>query len=103
MMEFGALRNSPWANSFTALRVRVLPVPDPSSGVVLVLGKHSAIRNPHSICFGSLSRFAGGPMANPPKLFLPELRATLALAIPMMIGQYGQMLMGITDTLVLGR
>ena len=53
--------------------------------------------------FGSLSRFAGGPMASQPKLFLPELRATLALAIPMMIGQFGQMLMGITDTLVLGR
>jgi MATE family multidrug resistance protein len=37
------------------------------------------------------------------KLFLTELRATLALAVPMMIGQFGQMLMGITDTLVLGR
>ena len=42
-------------------------------------------------------------MASRPKLFLTELRATLALAIPMMIGQFGQMLMGITDTLVLGR
>jgi multidrug resistance protein, MATE family len=37
------------------------------------------------------------------KPFLAELRATLALAVPMMIGQFGQMLMGITDTLVLGR
>ncbi len=36
-------------------------------------------------------------------LFLTELRATLALAVPMMIGQFGQMLMGVTDTLVLGR
>jgi MATE family multidrug resistance protein len=42
-------------------------------------------------------------MASRPKLFLAELRATLALAVPMMIGQFGQMLMGITDTLVLGR
>ncbi len=42
-------------------------------------------------------------MASQQKLFLPELRTTLALAIPMMIGQFGQMLMGITDTLVLGR
>ena len=37
------------------------------------------------------------------KLLLVELRATLALAIPMMTGQFGQMLMGITDTVVLGR
>ena len=37
------------------------------------------------------------------KHFWPELKATLALAVPMMIGQLGQMLMGITDTLVLGR
>jgi MATE family, multidrug efflux pump len=42
-------------------------------------------------------------MASRQKLFLTELRATLALAVPMMIGQFGQMLMGITDTLVLGR
>ena len=42
-------------------------------------------------------------MASEQKLFLTELRATLALAVPMMIGQFGQMLMGITDTLVLGR
>src|SRR5260221_7977768 len=42
-------------------------------------------------------------MASQQKLFLAELRATLALALPMMIGQFGQMLMGITDTLVLGR
>ena len=42
-------------------------------------------------------------MASQQKLFLAELRATLALAVPMMIGQFGQMLMGITDTLVLGR
>jgi multidrug resistance protein, MATE family len=31
------------------------------------------------------------------------LGATLSLAIPMMVGQFGQMLMGLTDTLVLGR
>jgi multidrug resistance protein, MATE family len=37
------------------------------------------------------------------KLFLAELGATLSLAIPMMVGQFGQMLMGITDTVVLGR
>jgi multidrug resistance protein, MATE family len=37
------------------------------------------------------------------KLFLAELGATLSLAIPMMVGQFGQMLMGLTDTLVLGR
>ncbi len=37
------------------------------------------------------------------KLFLVELGATLSLAIPMMVGQFGQMLMGITDTVVLGR
>jgi multidrug resistance protein, MATE family len=42
-------------------------------------------------------------MAREDKLFLTELRATLVLAVPMMIGQFGQMLMGITDTLVLGR
>jgi multidrug resistance protein, MATE family len=42
-------------------------------------------------------------MADQQKLFFAELRATLALAVPMMIGQFGQMLMGITDTLVLGR
>ncbi|HEX3443373.1 MAG TPA: MATE family efflux transporter [Chthoniobacterales bacterium] len=42
-------------------------------------------------------------MARRQKLFLAELRATLVLAVPMMIGQFGQMLMGITDTLVLGR
>jgi MATE family multidrug resistance protein len=42
-------------------------------------------------------------MASEQKLFLTELRATLVLAVPMMIGQFGQMLMGITDTLVLGR
>jgi multidrug resistance protein, MATE family len=35
--------------------------------------------------------------------FWTELRTTLALATPMMVGQFGQMLMGITDTLVLGR
>src|SRR5260221_1564702 len=55
------------------------------------------------MCCGSLSRYADGPMASEQKLFLAELRATLALALPMMIGQFGQMLMGITDTLVLGR
>ena len=64
---------------------------------------NSAIGYPHSICFGSLSQFADGPMASQQKLFLAELRATLVLALPMMIGQFGQMLMGITDTLVLGR
>jgi MATE family multidrug resistance protein len=37
------------------------------------------------------------------KLFLAELGATLSLAIPMMVGQFGQMLMGVTDTVVLGR
>jgi multidrug resistance protein, MATE family len=37
------------------------------------------------------------------KHFWQELQATLALAVPMMVGQFGQMLMGITDTLVLGR
>jgi multidrug resistance protein, MATE family len=42
-------------------------------------------------------------VASQPKPFFAELRATLALAVPMMIGQFGQMLMGITDTLVLGR
>jgi multidrug resistance protein, MATE family len=42
-------------------------------------------------------------MPSQQKLFLTELQATLALAVPMMIGQFGQMLMGITDTLVLGR
>ena len=42
-------------------------------------------------------------MPGPAKLFLAELRATLSLAIPMMVGQFGQMLMGITDTVVLGR
>jgi MATE family multidrug resistance protein len=42
-------------------------------------------------------------MPSQQNLFLTELRATLTLAVPMMIGQFGQMLMGITDTLVLGR
>jgi multidrug resistance protein, MATE family len=42
-------------------------------------------------------------MPGPRKLFRGELGATLALAIPMMVGQFGQMLMGITDTVVLGR
>jgi multidrug resistance protein, MATE family len=42
-------------------------------------------------------------MPGPWKPFQTELRATLSLAIPMMVGQFGQMLMGITDTLVLGR
>jgi MATE family multidrug resistance protein len=43
------------------------------------------------------------PMPGRAKLFLVELGATLSLAIPMMVGQFGQMLMGITDTVVLGR
>ncbi|MBV8273823.1 MAG: MATE family efflux transporter, partial [Verrucomicrobia bacterium] len=42
-------------------------------------------------------------MPGPRKLFQTELGATLALAVPMMVGQFGQMLMGIVDTLVLGR
>jgi len=42
-------------------------------------------------------------MPGPRKLFQTELGATLSLAVPMMVGQFGQMLMGITDTLVLGR
>jgi multidrug resistance protein, MATE family len=42
-------------------------------------------------------------MLGPRKLFQTELGATLSLAIPMMVGQFGQMLMGIIDTLVLGR
>jgi Na+-driven multidrug efflux pump len=42
-------------------------------------------------------------MPGPRKAFQTELGATLSLAIPMMVGQFGQMLMGITDTLVLGR
>jgi multidrug resistance protein, MATE family len=42
-------------------------------------------------------------MPAPRKAFQTELGATLSLAIPMMVGQFGQMLMGITDTLVLGR
>ena len=42
-------------------------------------------------------------MPGPLKLFQTELRATLSLAIPMMVGQFGQMFMGITDTLILGR
>jgi multidrug resistance protein, MATE family len=42
-------------------------------------------------------------MPGPWKLFRTELGTTLSLAIPMMVGQFGQMLMGITDTVVLGR
>ena len=42
-------------------------------------------------------------MPSPRKLFQTELGATFSLAIPMMVGQFGQMLMGIIDTLVLGR
>jgi MATE family, multidrug efflux pump len=42
-------------------------------------------------------------MPGPWKLFKTELGVTLSLAVPMMVGQFGQMLMGITDTLVLGR
>ena len=42
-------------------------------------------------------------MPGPRKAFQTELGATLSLAIPMMVGQFGQMLMGITDTVVLGR
>ena len=42
-------------------------------------------------------------MSSRQQRFFFELRATLALAVPMMIGQFGQMLMGITDTVVLGR
>jgi multidrug resistance protein, MATE family len=42
-------------------------------------------------------------MPGPRKLFQTELGATLSLAMPMMAGQFGQMLMGLTDTLILGR
>ncbi len=36
------------------------------------------------------------------RLFLSELRKTVQLALPMMFGQAGQMLMALTDTLVVG-
>ncbi|MBA4135915.1 MAG: MATE family efflux transporter [Opitutus sp.] len=35
--------------------------------------------------------------------FLTELRATLMLAFPIIVGQVGQMLMGITDSVMIGR
>jgi multidrug resistance protein, MATE family len=36
-------------------------------------------------------------------IWLKELRATMALAVPIALGQVGQMLIGITDTLMIGR
>src|ERR1700719_701314 len=50
--ECGTLRTSSWAKSFSALSV--LPVRGPPSGVVLVLRRHSAFRNPHSIFLPSI-------------------------------------------------
>jgi Na+-driven multidrug efflux pump len=35
--------------------------------------------------------------------FATELRQTLSLALPIMVAQVGQMLMGLTDTLVVGQ
>src|SRR6201981_1050529 len=37
------------------------------------------------------------------KAFTAELKETLSLALPIMVAQVGQMLMGLTDTLVAGR
>lgn len=41
-------------------------------------------------------------MSTPPAI-LRELRPTLALAFPIVVGQVGQMLMGITDSVMIGR
>lgn len=48
---------------------------------------------------------AAGPAGREPALrrWFAELRATLALATPIMAGLVGQMLMGLTDTLMVGR
>lgn len=42
-------------------------------------------------------------MSAPPVNFFAELRATAALALPIVLGQVGQMLMGITDSVMIGR
>lgn len=44
----------------------------------------------------------GPRMAKPADIFR-ELRATLALAVPIVVGQVGQTLMGLTDSLMIGR
>lgn len=45
-----------------------------------------------------------GPTAMRPAVkFSTELRATLALALPIVVGQVGQMLMGITDSVMIGQ
>jgi multidrug resistance protein, MATE family len=64
------------------------------------IGSHSPRRPLRRTAFACLLLVL---MPGRAQLFLAELRATLSLAIPMMVGQFGQMLMGITDTVVLGR
>lgn len=44
-----------------------------------------------------------GPRMNPVPSIRSELRATLALALPIVVGQVGQMLMGITDSVMIGQ
>ncbi len=46
---------------------------------------------------------AGRTAMSAPVKFSTELRATLALALPIVVGQVGQMLMGITDSVMIGQ
>lgn len=42
-------------------------------------------------------------LPNPMSLFFKEARATLGLALPIVVGQVSQMLMGVTDSIMIGR
>ena len=53
-------------------------------------------------CLPANSRFRDQPMRGS-GTFVTELKQTLSLALPIMVAQVGQMLMGLTDTLIVGR
>jgi len=53
-------------------------------------------------CLPANSRFRDHPMRGS-GTFVTELKQTLSLALPIMVAQVGQMLMGLTDTLIVGR
>ena len=45
----------------------------------------------------------GGNVASPMSVFFKEARLTLALAVPIIVGQVSQMLMAVTDSVMIGR
>jgi len=53
-------------------------------------------------CPPANSRFCDQPMRRS-GTFTTELKQTMSLALPIMVAQVGQMLMGLTDTLIVGR